>query len=166
MSKIITYFFVLVVIVFSLGLISARQKPVDYYLDPKDEIKTKEPPEEIIALLTQRQWVEIECEVTMYTLDECGKKPTHPEYGITAHSHQVLEGRTVAASPEIPVGTMIKIPGLKNIFQVEDRGSAIQTEKGRWPGLVKIDIYTKNKRWALDWGRRKVTCDLLFPDLV
>ncbi|TSC95420.1 MAG: hypothetical protein Athens101410_551 [Parcubacteria group bacterium Athens1014_10] len=107
------------------------------------------------------KWVEKECEVTMYTLKECGKSPKHPFYGITASGAKVLEGRTIAASPEIPFETEIKISGFENSFVVEDRGGMIKTYRGRWPGALKIDIYTKDKDGALEWGRQKVKCRIL-----
>lgn len=73
----------------------------------------------------------------------------------------MLEGKTVAASPEIPFGSKVKISGFKNIFVVEDRGGKIKTNKGYWPGLIKIDIYTTDKEWAFSWGRKRVKGKIL-----
>lgn len=106
-------------------------------------------------------WKKNYLEVTMYTLGECGKLPSHPAYGITASGKKVVAGRTVAASPEIPFGSKIKIPGFDTTFVAEDRGGMIKTYRGKWPGIIKIDIYTTDKAQALKWGRRKVQGELL-----
>ncbi len=107
------------------------------------------------------EWIEKELEVTMYTLNECGKAPNHPWYGITSSGKMVTEGKTVAASPEIPFGSKIKIPGFDTTFVVEDRGGMIKTYRGRWPGIIKVDVYTTDKKQALKWGRKKIEGELL-----
>lgn len=111
--------------------------------------------------LEEQDWEEKEFEVTMYTLDECGKLPSHPAYGITTSGKKVAAGQTVAASPELPFGSKIKIPGFDTTFVVEDRGGMIKTYRGRWKGIIKIDIYTNSKEKALKWGRRKVKGEFL-----
>jgi len=111
--------------------------------------------------LAEQNWEEKEFEVTMYTLDECGKLPGHPAYGITTSGKKVAVDRTVAASPELPFGSEIKIPGFDTTFVVEDRGGMIKTYRGKWKGVVKIDIYTTDKEEALRWGRRKVKGEIL-----
>jgi len=70
--------------------------------------------------------------VTCYDLsyESCKKNPDHPEYGIGASGIKVTENHSVAAGPEIPFGTKVFIPALKDmqsggIYTVEDRGSAI-----------------------------------------
>lgn len=77
-------------------------------------------------------------EVTAYTLAECGKAPSHPAYGITASGSEAQAGVTIAAGPEVPIGTKLHFEELEWIngtgeFIVQDRGGAIK--KG------KIDIY-------------------------
>lgn len=110
------------------------------------------------------QWVEKECEVTMYTLAECGKSPKNPWYGITSSGTTASEGRTVAASPEIPFDSKIMIEGLnsENAFKVEDRGGMIKTKRGKWPGIEKVDVYTTSKAKAVEWGRRRVKCKISY----
>ena len=58
------------------------------------------------------------------------KNKNHPEYGIGASGIKVTENHSIAAGPEIPFGTKVFIPALKDmqsggIYTVEDRGSAI-----------------------------------------
>jgi len=67
--------------------------------------------------------------------------------GITA-SGQPAEGFFVAASPEIPFGTLLSIPGYNNGLPVPvlDRGGAI---KGN-----KIDVFFPTHSEALQWGRQ------------
>lgn len=115
----------------------------------------------IESLKKDYTWHTVKCEVTAYTLNECGKDLQHPDYGITAFGYTVLEGRTIAASPELASLTLVMVPGLSNIFRVEDRGGSIQTHKGTWPGATKIDIYTTDIEWAKEWGRKLMYCKIL-----
>lgn len=71
--------------------------------------------------------------VTAYDLsyESCKKYPDHPEYGIGASGKRVKEYHSIAAGPELPFGTRVYIPALKDtpnsgIYTVEDRGSAIK----------------------------------------
>lgn len=71
--------------------------------------------------------------VTCYDLsyESCKKYPDHPEYGIGASGKRVKEYHSIAAGPELPFGTKVYIPALKDtpnsgIYTVEDRGSAIK----------------------------------------
>jgi 3D (Asp-Asp-Asp) domain-containing protein len=71
-------------------------------------------------------------EVTAYTLSlkECGKPPGHPNYGRTKSGKMAQVGVTVAAGPEIPLGTRIIIPDLAWLngtgeFIVQDRGPLV-----------------------------------------
>ena len=144
-------FFIAIMIVIGILVFPAKDKATALSLE-----QSHPEPEE--------KWEEKEFEVTMYTLDECGKSPNHPWYGITASGEKVLEGKTVAASPEIPFGTKIEIPGFEHTFSVEDRGAMIKTHRGKWEGTPKIDIYTENKDWALEWGRQKVKCRILLQE--
>lgn len=74
--------------------------------------------------------------------------------GITA-SGKPAKGFLVAAPPEYPFGTLMKIPGYNNDLPVPvlDRGSAI---KGN-----KLDILMKSHDEALRWGRQFLTVTII-----
>jgi 3D (Asp-Asp-Asp) domain-containing protein len=84
-------------------------------------------------------------------VESTGKKPGHPEYGITYSGVRVKQGilSTIAADPKVfPLGTILYIPGY-GYGIVADTGSAI---KGK-----KIDLYYKSKEQIYkEWGKRKV----------
>ena len=99
---------------------------------------------------------------TAYTAgyDSTGKNPGDPYYGITSSGRTARTHHTIAAPPDIPIGTRVYIPELVNywakqgvtidgIFTVEDRGGGI---KGN-----KIDIFMDNVNMTRIWGRRTVT---------
>ncbi len=67
--------------------------------------------------------------------------------GITASGVEVREGRTIAAGPSLPFGTIVYIGGVGSRV-VEDRGGAIPD--GR------IDIYFDDHNEALRYGRQEV----------
>ncbi|OPA76980.1 hypothetical protein BVG16_16110 [Paenibacillus selenitireducens] len=85
--------------------------------------------------------------------ESTGKKPGHPEYGITYSGVKVRRDKnkisTIAADPKIlPIGTVLFIPGY-GYGIVADTGSAI---KGR-----KIDLYYKTtKQVYKEWGKKTV----------
>lgn len=94
----------------------------------------------LMLLHTQPTIEPITYTVTAYTLraEECGKQPTHPNYGITASGEKAQVGVTVAAGPDIPLGTRIYLPELEWLngtgeFIVQDRGGGIT--EGR------LDVY-------------------------
>ena len=86
--------------------------------------------------------------VTAYCACEicCGKSAT----GITASGRRPVEGRTVAASRSIPLGTRIHIEGI-GWRVVEDRTAR------RYDG--RVDIFFASHKEALKFGKqeRKVT---------
>ncbi|HHY81780.1 MAG TPA: DUF348 domain-containing protein [Clostridiales bacterium] len=99
---------------------------------------------------------------TAYTAgpESTGKYPGDRYYGVTSSGRKVKPHHTIAAPPDIPIGTKVYIPELvefwakrgvsiSGIFTVEDRGGAI---KGN-----KIDIYMEDVNMTRIWGRRKVT---------
>ncbi|MDD4658551.1 MAG: 3D domain-containing protein [Eubacteriales bacterium] len=92
-------------------------------------------------------------EITAYTAgyESCQKHPDDPLYGITYSGARAQQGRTVAAGPDIPIGTRIFIPDLSampngGIFIVEDRGGAISN--------AHLDIYMESLWAARNWGRQ------------
>ncbi|GAA3402384.1 3D domain-containing protein [Paenibacillus hodogayensis] len=84
-------------------------------------------------------------------VESTGKKPGHPEYGITYSGVKVRQGvlSTIAADPRVfPIGTIMYIPGY-GYGIVADTGSAI---KGN-----KIDLYFETKAQIYkEWGKRTV----------
>lgn len=102
-------------------------------------------------------------EVTAYTagFESCQKDPGDPLYGITYSGTKVQQWRTVAAGPDIPIGTRVFIPELSEkpnggIFIVEDRGGAISN--------AHMDIYMDNLGDARNWGRQHLEVMLWLPE--
>lgn len=84
---------------------------------------------------------------TAYTIDTCGKTPSHPAYGITATGHKAIPGRTIAVDPSvIPLGTLVLINGIEYI--ADDTGRAI---KGN-----RVDICMESISEANNFGRQLV----------
>jgi 3D (Asp-Asp-Asp) domain-containing protein len=76
--------------------------------------------------------------------------------GINAAGKAPVEGHSIAAPRNIPLGTrvMVKVPGaLTNVFVVDDR-TAVKYN-GRW------DIYMTSHKRALIFGKRKGTVEIL-----
>lgn len=83
--------------------------------------------------------------------ESTGKRPGHPQYGITSSGVKVRYGilSTIAADPKVfPMGTILYIPGY-GYGIVADTGSAI---KGK-----KLDLYfTTKEQIYREWGKRTV----------
>jgi 3D (Asp-Asp-Asp) domain-containing protein len=101
-------------------------------------------------------------EITAYTagFESCQKHPDDPLYGITYSGNRVKEWHTVAAGPDIPIGTRIFIPELADkpnggMFVVEDRGGAISN--------AHLDIYMDRLQDARNWGRQHLEVLLWLP---
>lgn len=100
----------------------------------------------------------VEVIATGYTagIESTGKKPGHPQYGITYSGVKVRRGTvsTIAADPSVfPIGTLLYIPGY-GYGVVADTGSAI---KGR-----KIDLYFETKKQVFkQWGKRTVEVQVI-----
>lgn len=91
--------------------------------------------------------------VTAYSKDSCGKSPSHQQYGITASGKMVRDWYTIAAGPEIPMGTKIYIPYFKDkpnkgIFVKQDTGPKIKVNC--------IDVYMESTAECFKFGRRKL----------
>ncbi|MFD1956140.1 3D domain-containing protein [Paenibacillus thailandensis] len=95
---------------------------------------------------------------TGYTagVESTGKRPGHPQYGITYSGVKVRRDRvsTIAADPKLfPIGTLLFIPGY-GYGIVADTGSAI---KG-----PKIDLYFETVEQVYkQWGKRTVTVKII-----
>ncbi|WP_042165212.1 3D domain-containing protein [Paenibacillus gorillae] len=95
---------------------------------------------------------------TGYTagVESTGKKPGHPQYGITYSGVKVHRGQvsTVAADTKLfPIGTLLYIPGY-GYGVVADTGSAI---KGH-----RLDLYFETvKEVYAEWGKKTVTVQVL-----
>ena len=95
---------------------------------------------------------------TGYTagVESTGKKPGHPQYGITYSGVKVRRDfvSTIAADPKVfPIGTVLYVPGY-GYGIVADTGSAIQGKK--------IDLYFETRKQVFkQWGKRKVTVYVL-----
>ncbi len=81
--------------------------------------------------------------ITHYSIDSCGKLPSHPTYGITATGTYATAGRTIAVDPRIiPYGSNVTING--HTYIAEDTGGGI---KGN-----KIDICVSSNSEAMQKG--------------
>lgn len=95
---------------------------------------------------------------TAYTSgpESTGKRPGHPQYGITFTGTRATEGRTIAVDPrQIPLGSRVHIHGLGERI-AEDTGGAIRGDR--------IDVYMENVSDAIEWGIKEVEIDV-FPKL-
>ena len=97
---------------------------------------------------------------TAYTLreEECGRTVGEDGYGITASGARVQEWYTIAASKNLPFGTIVYIPYFKDkpnhgIFVVQDRGGAITSGH--------IDVYMQDYDEAVAFGRQNLEAYVL-----
>lgn len=84
--------------------------------------------------------------LTAYTagFESTGKRPGHPEYGITYSGSKAQEGRTIAVDPAaIPLGSTVYINGV-GMRTAEDTGSAIRGSR--------IDVFINNLVQARNFG--------------
>lgn len=90
--------------------------------------------------------------------ESTGKRPNHPQYGITYSGVKVRRDKdsisTIAADLKIfPIGTILYIPGY-GYGIVADKGSAI---KGN-----KIDLYFKTTKQVFkEWGKKEVEVQVI-----
>lgn len=97
---------------------------------------------------------------TGYTagIESTGKRPSHPQYGITYSGVKVRRDKntvsTIAADLKVfPLGTILYIPGY-GYGVVADKGSAI---KGK-----KIDLYfSTTKQVYKEWGKKEVEVQVI-----
>lgn len=90
--------------------------------------------------------------------ESTGKRPNHPQYGITYSGVKVRRDKdtisTIAADLKVfPLGTILYIPGY-GYGVVADKGSAI---KGN-----KIDLYFKTTKQVFkEWGKKEVEVQVI-----
>ncbi|QWU17769.1 3D (Asp-Asp-Asp) domain-containing protein [Paenibacillus sophorae] len=97
---------------------------------------------------------------TGYTagFESTGKRPNHPEYGITYSGVKVRRDKnavsTIAADPKVlPLGSILYVPGYGYAI-VADTGSAIKGQK--------IDLYfSTTKQVYREWGKQLVEVQLI-----
>ncbi|WP_054023523.1 3D domain-containing protein [Bacillus sp. FJAT-28004] len=100
----------------------------------------------------------VEVVATGYTagVESTGKRPGHPQYGITYSGVKVRRDQvsTIAADTKLfPIGTLLYIPGY-GYGVVADTGSAI---KGK-----RIDLYFETIKQVYEqWGKRTVHVEVL-----
>jgi 3D (Asp-Asp-Asp) domain-containing protein len=127
----------------SANVIKSQQSRMSYKLSPDSHHD-----------LTKCRTVEVTATGYFAGVESTGKKPSHPEYGVTFSGMKVVRNEralsTIAADPEVfPLGTVMYIPGY-GYGIVADTGSAI---KGK-----KIDLYfeTKGQIYS-EWGKHQLT---------
>ena len=98
----------------------------------------------------------IEMRATAYdaSYESTGKRPGHPEYGITATGIRAKRG-VVAVDPRvIPLGSRLYIESMQN--GVTSYGYAIAGDTGGAIKGNKIDLFFETAREVNNWGVRKV----------
>ncbi|WDH84192.1 3D domain-containing protein [Paenibacillus urinalis] len=123
--------------------------------NPQAVARDSEKSEAVLAPKSEQVLHTINVTATGYTAgyESTGKRPNHPEYGITYSGvkvHRNKEGvSTIAADPKVfPLGTVLYIPGY-GYGIVADTGSAIKGSK--------IDLYfPTTKAVYSEWGKRDV----------
>lgn len=117
----------------------------------KSAVTPKPPAKSVMKRVAAGQTIRVLA--TGYTagVESTGKRPGHPQYGITYSGVKVRRGKlsTIAADPKLfPIGTVLYIPGY-GYGIVADTGARI---KGR-----KIDLYFPSKKQVYrEWGKRTV----------
>ncbi|MNW45153.1 Cell wall-binding protein YocH precursor [compost metagenome] len=108
----------------------------------------------------KKKTLSVKVMATGYTAgyESTGKRPNHPQYGITFSGVKVRRDKdtvsTIAADLKVfPLGTILYIPGY-GYGVVADKGSAI---KGH-----KIDLYFKTtKQVYKEWGKKEVQVQVI-----
>lgn len=126
----------------------------------KTAVKLKTPVVAVSAPSQEQVIRTVKVVATGYTAgyESTGKKPNHPEYGITYSGVKVKRDKnkvsTIAADPKVfPLGSILYIPGY-GYGIVADTGSAI---KGR-----KIDLYfATTKQVYKEWGKKDVEVQVI-----
>jgi len=102
-------------------------------------ITTRQGTYNIVDVITMEASAYCPCEIC------CGEYAS----GYTADGSKATAMHTVATSDDYPFGTLMYIPYFDAVFEVEDRGGAIQDNR--------IDIYYDTHQEALIFGRHTIT---------
>lgn len=122
-------------------------------VDSKDQWMSLGKVTPVFHMENMGSYKELEVTATGYYagVESTGKKPGHPQYGITYSGVKVRRDvfSTIAADKKVfPIGTILHVPGY-GYGVVADTGSAI---KG-----AKIDLYFETKKQVYEeWGKKKV----------
>lgn len=133
------------------------QSPQDGKVQPTDRKSRKEDNQQSRSKKTVET---VKVLATGYTAgyESTGKRPNHPQYGITYSGVKVRRDKdtisTIAADLKVfPLGTILYIPGY-GYGVVADKGSAI---KGK-----KIDLYFKTTKQVFkEWGKKEVEVQVI-----
>ncbi len=98
----------------------------------------------------------VAAEITMEATGYCPCSVCCGEYasGYTADGSKATAGYTIAASSDYAFGTLFYIPFFDRVFEVEDRGGAIDGNR--------IDVYFDTHEEALMFGRRTITVFMVY----
>jgi hypothetical protein len=110
-------------------------------------------------------------EVTSYCGGPCATCQTT---GVTASNHKTLHvPYNLASDRKLRLGTLIYVPpGLgvldtvragQRMFQVDDRGGALDSESLERGGILRLDLRVKEHWWAKAFGRRLLPVYIVSP---
>lgn len=127
---------------------------------PEPEGQPQDPSMPVLAPREGQVLRTVKVTATGYTAgyESTGKKPGHPQYGITFSGVKVKRDKnkvsTIAADPDVfPLGTILYIPDY-GYGVVADIGSAIKGEK--------IDLYFNTTRQVFsEWGKKDVEVQVI-----
>ncbi|MPY18382.1 3D domain-containing protein [Paenibacillus glucanolyticus] len=138
---------------------------INRYLEIPDTAKRSEPDKKrgsvpVLAPKDDQVLHTVKVTATGYTAgyESTGKKPGHPQYGITYSGVKVKRDRntlsTIAADPDVfPIGSILYVPGY-GYGIVADIGSAIKGQK--------IDLYfSTTKQVFKEWGKKDVEVQVI-----
>jgi 3D (Asp-Asp-Asp) domain-containing protein len=142
------------------GRIYGDYQRFDTPMNPSRPTVVSPVPAQKEATQKKKEVATVKVMATGYTAgyESTGKRPSHPQYGITYSGVKVRRDKdtvsTIAADLKVfPLGTILYIPGY-GYGVVADKGSAI---KGR-----KIDLYfSTTKQVYKEWGKKEVDVQVI-----
>ncbi len=88
--------------------------------------------------------------------ESTGKRPDHPQYGITRSGRRAVEGVTIAVDPRvIPLLSQVYVEGIDS-YSKQYSGDYVAMDTGSGINGNRIDIYFESREEALKFGRRKM----------